>query len=369
MRSDELILLHKLYAINGGFVLLVAAMASIGFAMLYSVAGENLAPWAKPQMVRFAVGMTLVFVIVLVDIRIWMRMAWLFYALGVAFLIAVEVKGFIGMGAQRWITIGGFAFQPSEMMKVCLTLALARYYQHVHFSSIERPAVIGVALLIILLPAAIVLRQPNLGTASILILSGAAMMFLAGVSWKKFVLAGALGLMLLPFAWQHLHDYQKQRVMTFINPEADPLGAGYNILQSKIAIGSGGLMGKGFTEGTQSQLDFLPEKQTDFIFTAVCEEFGFLGGLTVLALYAAMLLYGAKVAVRAQSTFAKLIAGGITSLLFIHVFINVGMVSGILPVVGVPLPLLSYGGSSLLSTLIGFGFLLNADVHRGVKIN
>jgi rod shape determining protein RodA len=272
------------------------------------------------------------------------------------------------MGAQRWINLGLFQLQPSEVMKIGLVLALARYFHSSWLEDVGRPAFLVVPALMILLPAALVLEQPDLGTAVMLMAGGATLLFIAGVRWWKFALVLGGCLAALPLIWQQLHDYQKQRVMTFLDPERDPLGAGYHIIQSKIALGSGGVWGKGFLEGTQSQLSFLPEKQTDFIFTMLAEEIGLIGALGLLGLFMALIGYGFVFALRSRSHFGRLLAIGASATLFLYVVINVAMVTGLIPVVGVPLPLISYGGTAMITVLTGFGLMLCVDVHRDVAI-
>lgn len=367
--SKEIAVIRKIINLPWGFLFLMTIISTIGFIALYSAAKGNIDPWASKQMVRFAIAIPIMVFIAIMNIHLWFRFAYIGYGFCLVLLILVDVVGTTGMGAQRWLNIGGFFFQPSELMKVFLVLSLARYFHMLHWSNLKRLLSLIVPAILIGVSAVLVLRQPNLGTATIMVMASLAILFLGGVSWKKFAVAGILFAALLPFAWNHMHDYQKRRVYTFLNPESDPLGAGYNIIQSKIAIGSGGFWGKGFLNGTQSQLSFVPEKQTDFIFAIIAEEFGFVGCLLTIILYAFLIISGMKIGTRCTSTFGKLMAYGVTVILFLHVFINIGMVTGILPVVGVPLPLLSYGGSSMISTLIGFGFILNAHVHREEQIH
>ncbi len=368
LSRPDLTLRQKFWHIHWLFVFLTCLTACIGFAMLYSAANGNIDPWASRQMARFALGLTVMFVVAFVDIRLWLRYAYAFYAVSLMLLIAVEVAGFVGMGAQRWISLGYFSLQPSELMKIALVLALARYFHGVSIEDVGRPAHVVVPIILIALPAALVLRQPDLGTALLMVAASAAIFFTAGVRVWKFVLVGILGLGAAPVAWQFLHDYQRQRVITFLNPESDPLGAGYHIIQSKIALGSGGLFGKGFRQGTQGHLNFLPEMQTDFVFTMLAEEFGLVGGLCLLTLYVIMLVYGYIIALRARSQFGRLVAIGVTTTFFLYVFINIAMVMGLIPVVGVPLPLISYGGTAMLTLMFAFGLLLGVYVHRDIGI-
>lgn len=357
---------YRLRELHWPLVFIVLLLNIIGIAILYSAAEGSMDPWASRQAARFLMMVPVMLIIALVDIQFWVRVSYWLYGMGLFLLLIVAVVGVMGMGAQRWVNVGGVNFQPSEYMKVALVLALARYYHFVHANEVSRPMVMGPVFLLMLIPAAFILKQPNLGTATILILTGAGVMFLAGVTWKLFAAGIVGGVSALPVVWHFLHDYQKRRVYTFLDPESDPLGAGYNIMQSKIAIGSGGFFGKGFLEGSQSQLNFLPEKQTDFIFTMFAEEFGMVGGIFILLLFALTIAIGFRIAIASRNQFGRLVAGGISTVMFIHLFINVAMVMGLIPVVGVPLPFLSYGGSVLIAMMIGYGFVLNAYVYRDV---
>ena len=366
--QPEMTLRQKLWQINWLFVLLLCAVAAIGTAMLYSAANGHLDPWASRQMMRFGAGLAALFVVALTDIRWWMRYAYVFYLLTLALLVAVEVAGMVGMGAQRWVDLGFFTIQPSEVMKLALVLALARYFHGADTEDVGRPLFLVPPLLMAAVPAALVLRQPDLGTAVMLLAVGVSIFFLAGVRMWMFVTLGLALIAAGPVIWQFLLPYQRDRVLTFLNPESDPLGAGYHIIQSKIALGSGGLFGKGFLQGTQSHLNFLPEKQTDFIFTMLAEEFGLVGGLALLALYLLLLTFGVAISLNSRSQFGRLVGMGVTVTFFLYVFINIAMVMGLIPVVGVPLPLISYGGTAMLTVLIGFGFLMSVDVHRDIII-
>ena len=359
---------QKLWQVSWLLVLLLFIVATIGFAMLYSAAGGSLNPWASRQMIRFAIGIMLLLAVAVTDIRVWMRYAYVLYALALVLLAGVEIMGEIGMGAQRWINLGFIQLQPSEVMKIAIVLALARYFHGATTEEIGRPTFLIAPLMLVGAPVLMVMRQPDLGTAMMLLLIAASIFFLAGVRTWKFAVVGASVLAVMPVAWSLMRDYQKKRILTFLDPETDPLGAGYHILQSKIALGSGGILGKGFMHGTQSHLNFLPEKQTDFIFTMLAEELGMVGGLVLIALYALILIIGFAVALRVRNQFGRLVALGITAMFFFYVFINIAMVMGIVPVVGVPLPLISYGGTAMLSILIGFGFVMSAYVHRDVRI-
>ena len=368
LSTPELTLGRKLMAINWFLVLLISTVAGIGFAMLYSAADGSLQPWSERQMFRFGLALVIMIVVATVDIRIWLRYAYALYFLALAMLVGVEIAGRIGMGAQRWIALGFVNIQPSELMKIFLVLALARYYHASPIEEIGRISRLFVPMALIGAPAALILRQPDLGTALMVAMTGAAVLFLAGVRIWKFAVVGVLGLGAAPIAWQFMHEYQKKRVLTFLDPETDPLGAGYHIIQSKIALGSGGVMGKGFMMGPQSHLHFLPEMQTDFIFTMLAEEFGLVGGIGLIALYVLILTYGIVISVRARNQFGRLVAGGITTTFFLYVFINIAMVTGLIPVVGVPLPLVSYGGTVMMTLMIGFGLIIGVGVHRDSQV-
>ena len=368
LKSPEMTIKEKLFHISWFFVLVITMVASVGFIMLYSAAKGNIDPWASRQMIRFGAGFLIMLFIAIVDIRKWMKYAEFIYVVSLILLIAVEVKGSVGMGAQRWINIGFFHIQPSEVMKISLVLYLAKYFHGSSLQEIESFSHMLIPLFLILIPVALVMKQPDLGTAMLLLMCSTIILFLVGVQTWKFVTAGGLGLLLIPIAWQFLRDYQKQRILTFFDPERDPLGAGYHILQSKIALGSGGLFGKGFLKGTQSHLEFLPEKQTDFIFTMLAEEFGMVGCLTLLFLYMIIVVYGYLMSLRSQNFFGKILGIGITTNFFLYFFINIAMVIGLVPVVGVPLPLISYGGTAMLTLMAGFGFILCVHIHKDVQI-
>jgi rod shape determining protein RodA len=370
-RHDEIVRLRfgqKLWGVSWFLVVLICAAASVGVGMLYSVADASFDPWASRHAARFGAGLGLMLLIALIDIRHWLRVSYLLYAIALALLVAVEVSGRIGMGAQRWVDLGLFQLQPSELMKIALVLALARYF---HSRTQEEAAslvflVVPVAL--VLAPVALVLRQPDLGTAVLLMLGAAVIFFMAGVRIWIFVGGFLASLAAIPIGWSFLHEYQKDRIYTFLDPARDPLGAGYHIMQSKIALGSGGIFGKGYLQGTQSHLSFLPEKQTDFIFTTLAEEFGIVGGLLLISVYVLILAYGLLIALRARNQFGRLVALGVTTTFFLYVFINVAMVTGLIPVVGVPLPLVSYGGTAMMTLMIGFGLLMSVQIHREVMI-
>lgn len=368
LNEFDLTLGQKLLQMNWMFIILLGVTVAIGVGMLYSAVSGDFNPWASRQMIRFGVGVAIMIVVALVDVRIWMKLAYPFYIVALILLVLVELKGSIGMGAQRWINLGFVQLQPSEVMKVALILALARYFHGANLEDVGRIPYLIVPLIMVGAPAVLVLRQPDLGTALMLIASSGAIFFLAGVRMWKFGVVLAMALAAIPIGWQFLHTYQKNRVLTFLDPERDPLGAGYHITQSKIAFGSGGVFGKGFMLGSQSHLNFLPEKHTDFIFTMLAEEMGLLGGLGLLGLYFLILIYGYAISVQSQNHFGRLVGLGIASTFFLYVFINIAMVMGLVPVVGVPLPLISYGGTAMLTLMFSFGLLLSVSIHREVSI-
>ena len=359
----------KLLEVNWGLVLLITIIAAGGVAMLYSVAGGHFHPWALSQLSKFLVGLVILVVAASIDVRVWMSLAYPAYAVALLLLIAVDVAGHAGLGAQRWIMLGPVELQPSELMKVSLVLALARFLHGKSVEEVSKPLNLAIGLAMIGIPALFVVIEPNLGTTLIIVADGCSLLFLAGLSWYWITPALAAVATAVPLAWRFvLHDYQKARVMTFLNPETDALGAGWNITQAKIAIGSGGLSGKGFLNGTQSRLNFLPEKQTDFIFTNFGEEFGFVGSVALLILFAVVIFYGIQIATSARSQFSRLLAMGITLNFFFYIMINGLMVMGLIPVVGIPMPLLSYGGTAMLTVMFGFGLLMSVHVHRQVEI-
>lgn len=365
---NDMSLRQRFLHINWGLVGIIAVIAAVGFTALYSAAGGNLEPWASRQMVRFVFGMMIMMAIAVTDIKLWHKLAYVLYACGLTLLLIVEVKGHIGMGAQRWINLGFMQLQPSELMKLAVVMALARYFHRVDGSDARRIFLLLPAAGMILVPVGLVLVQPDLGTAGTILMAGTAVFFVAGAPLWLFIGGIAAGLAALPVAWHFLHDYQKQRVLTFMNPESDPLGAGYHIMQSKIALGSGGFGGRGFLKGTQSHLNFLPEKQTDFIFTLWAEEWGLIGGIVLLVLFGSVFVYCAWIAMRCRHTFGRIMAFGLMINFSLYVLINVSMVMGLIPVVGVPLPLVSYGGTAMLSVLIGFGLIMSCHIYRDAKV-
>jgi rod shape determining protein RodA len=368
LRHAELSVAEKLQQITWGMLLIVCIIGGIGFAMLYSAGNGSVEPWAMRQLIRFAVGLVFLIVIGLIDIRAYLRHAYAVYGVAFLLLVYVDIAGEIGMGAQRWIDLKVFQLQPSEVMKVALILALARYFHRLSTENVSNPFALVIPTAMVLAPVGLVLMQPDLGTAMMLLLVGAAMFWVAGVRLWKFIVVGMAGAGALPLAWSFLHDYQKNRILTFLDPSTDPLGTGYHITQSKIAFGSGGLWGKDFLKGSQAHLNYLPERQTDFIFAMLAEEQGFIGGLVLLGLYTLIFVYGFAIAFNSRNHFGRLLAIGLTVNLFCYVFINMGMVMGLLPVVGIPLPLISYGGTAMLTVLVGFGLMISVYVHRDLKI-
>lgn len=359
---------QKLQNLSWGLIVLIFAIAGIGIAALYSAAGGSFSPWASKQIIRFFIGFAGMVIIAVIDIKWWYRLTWPIYGLGFFLLIIVEVMGHIGMGAQRWINLGVVQIQPSEIMKIAVVMALARHYHGASPQQIRRISFLFIPGLIVAAPVALVMLQPDLGTSLMILMAGAGMVFMAGAPIWLFIASFAAVAAAVPIGWQFMHDYQKRRVTTFLNPENDPLGAGYHITQSKIALGSGGIEGKGFLQGTQSHLNFLPEKQTDFIFTLFAEEWGLMGGLFLLCLFGLVFLYGLWIAYRVKHSFGRLLVMGLTLNFALYVFINISMVMGLIPVVGAPLPMVSYGGTSMLAALISFGLIMSANIHRHSKI-
>lgn len=362
---------RKILYVNWALVVLLIAVASVGFLMLYSVSGGRLDVWAEPQMKRFGLGLAVMFVVAFVPVWFWRNMAGLAYVASLILLVVVEFFGHVGMGAQRWINLGFMMLQPSELMKVGIVMMLAAYYDWLDIRRVSRPLWVLIPVLLILIPTALILAQPDLGTSLLVMIGGAVVMFCAGVSWIYFavVIGVGVGLVAAVLAsrgtgWQLLQDYQYRRIDTFLDPSNDPLGAGYHISQAKIALGSGGWTGRGFMQGTQSQLNFLPEKHTDFIFTTLAEEFGFVGAFSLLVLYTLILGFCIVSAMQNKDRFASLLTLGIAATFFLYFAINMLMVMGLAPVVGVPLPLVSYGGSSMLVLMAAFGLVQSAHIHR-----
>lgn len=367
-RNQTLSLTEKFFNLSFMYILFIMMLAATGVVMLYSAANGSWSPWALNHLVRFAVGFVLMLALAMTDIRIFMRYAYVFYFGTLLLLIIVEVGGHIGMGAQRWINLGVIKIQPSELMKIALVLALARYFHTSSLQTIESIRGIIPPALMTLFPAFLVVIQPDLGTALMLMFTAGMMFFVVGVQLWKFAVVIVGGIISLPIAWHFLHEYQQNRVLTFLDPERDPLGAGYHIIQSKIALGSGGVFGKGFLKGTQSHLNFLPEKHTDFIYTMLSEEFGMVGAVFVVLVNLLIIAYTYSFAMKSNSYFGKLVAIGLACNYFLYIFINIAMVLGLLPVVGIPLPLISYGGTVMLSVMASFGIILSVYINRNINI-
>jgi rod shape determining protein RodA len=363
--------LRKILYLNWPLTLLLISVAGVGFLQLYSVAGGSLQPWAEPQLKRFGLGMAVMLVIAIVPIWFWRNMSVVAYLLSIVLLIAVELVGIEGKGAQRWIDIGVMRLQPSELMKITLIMVLAAYYDWLPTRKKSHPFWVLVPVIMILFPTYLVLRQPDLGTSILLVTAGGGLMFLAGVHWTYFaaVIAAGVGMVSTVFEsrgtdWQLIKDYQFRRIDTFLDPASDPLGAGYHITQSKIALGSGGWAGRGFMQGTQSRLNFLPEKHTDFIFTTLAEEFGFVGGVSLLVIYVLIIVFCIATALSTKDRYASLVTLGVAITFFLFFAVNMSMVMGLAPVVGVPLPMVSYGGSAMLVLLAAFGLVQSANIHH-----
>ena len=362
---------QRLAYINLPIIVILITIATIGFMMLFSVAGGSTEPWAKVQMIRFCIGFAMMLIIAFIPIWFWRNISGLAFFISLFLLLLVEFFGVSGMGAVRWLDLGFMRLQPSELVKVTVIMFLASYYDWLPRNKVSNVVWIIVPLFIILLPVFLVVRQPDLGTALLILLGGLSIMFIAGVSWFYFAISG-LGIFTFLFSifyfrgteFQFLKDYQYRRIDTFLDPASDPLGAGYHITQSKIALGSGGFSGRGFMQGTQSRLNFLPEKHTDFIFTTLAEEFGFIGGISLLGLYFLLIIFCGLVALACRDRYSGLVVSGITMTFFLYFAVNMAMVMGLAPVVGVPLPLVSYGGSAMFVLMIAFGIIQSADIHR-----
>lgn len=356
-------LLEKIKRMPVTIIVLVTLISCFGFLLMYSAAQGNFSPWASRQMIHFALFAPVMIVVGLISIKFWYKSAYLFYYAAFGLLLLMYLLGYTAMGATRWIDLGIIKLQPSELMKICIVFALARYFHDLEKQTIRLKHLFIPAIMLIA-PALLIIKQPDLGTGIILLSIGIIIFFVAGVQSWVFIVGVASVSLALPILWQFLYDYQKNRILNFLDPEKDPLGTGYNIIQSKIAMGSGGFFGKGFIKGSQSQLQFLPEHQTDFIFTAICEEWGFLGGGLVLLSFATLVMYSYIIAFNAKAQFSRLLAMGITSMISLHVIINVAMVMGLVPAVGIPLPLLSYGGTNMMTVLIGFGLIISVHIHN-----
>ena len=359
--------LAKLQSINYPLLGLIITLFFIGLAALYSISSGDFYSWPLKHSQRFILGLIIFFLVILFDLRLIFGYAYVIFFLSIISLVIIPFFGIESNGATRWINIAGISLQPSEFVKYTLILALAKYFHSINNDSSFIKTLI-IPLIITIVPVLLVITQPDLGTALIILIGGISLFWISGLNYKYFIVGVFSILCSLPVLWQYLKDYQKDRVLTFFNPERDPLGNGYHIMQSKIALGSGGIFGKGYMEGTQSHLNFLPEMQTDFIFTMLGEEFGFIGTLLLLLIYAALIMISIRLALKSRSLFSKYLSLGVCNVFFIYVFVNIGMVTGLLPVVGVPLPFISYGGSSMLAVMFGFGLLMNCYINRNIII-
>ena len=356
---------EKVQRLNKGLIFIILFIFLCGLLILYSASGGNMKPWVVRQLIYFCLFAPVSFLISITNIKFFFKMSYIIYFLGVCLLLLVEIVGYKSMGATRWLNLGIIRIQPSEIMKLCLILGLARYFYQLSLNEIKKNKKLIIPILMYIVPVLLILKQPNLGTALILSAIFFSILFFVGVQFWKFILCFVIGLCCIPIIWNYgLHDYQKQRVLTFLSPESDPLNSGYNIIQSKIAIGSGGVWGNGYLNGTQGQLEFLPEKHTDFIFTILAEEFGFIGSVFVIMLFIILFMFLLYIITKCNHSYGKIIVAGIFINLFCHFFINIGMTTGLLPVVGTPFPFLSYGGSITASTLISMGFVLNVDLNK-----
>ena len=357
----------KLQSINYPLLGLIITLFFVGLAALYSISNGDFNSWPLKHSQRFILGLIVFFLVIFFDLRLIFGYAYVIFFLSIISLVIIPFFGIESNGATRWINIAGISLQPSEFVKYTLILALAKYFHSINNDSSFIKTLI-IPLIITIVPVLLVITQPDLGTALIILLGGISLFWISGLNYKYFIVGVFSILCSLPVLWQYLKDYQKDRVLTFFNPERDPLGNGYHIMQSKIALGSGGIFGKGYMEGTQSHLNFLPEMQTDFIFTMLGEEFGFIGTLLLLLIYAALIMISIRLALKSRSLFSKYLSLGVCNVFFIYVFVNIGMVTGLLPVVGVPLPFISYGGSSMLAVMFGFGLLMNCYINRNIII-
>ena len=357
----------NLLNLNFLFIFLVILITSAGIAALYSAADGNFHPWAMKHLIRFCIFFVLMIIISFIDIKIIFKYSYLIFFITLILLFSVELMGTFGKGAERWIKIFGISIQPSEIIKVSIILALAKYYHKLKIENIGYLRNLFFPFCIIFFPFILVVFQPDLGTSLSIFLLGIILMFVSGVRIWKFILGIFMAIFSFPFLWNYIKPYQQKRVLSFLHPESDPLGQGYQLLQSKIALGSGGLTGKGFLEGTQSYLEYLPEKQTDFIFTLIGEEFGFLGTMFILFLFIFLILLCFYISIKSYHNYGRIICLGVGSNLFLYVLLNMSMVTGLMPVVGIPLPLMSYGGTAMLSIMVSFGLLLNVDIHYNIK--
>ena len=363
LNSSSYSFFDKLKAVDYFLIIIVAIIGSISVVSIYSTESGNFSFYTKNHLTRFLVFFSMFLVLSFVRVSVWYRQAYIFYILGILLLLLVIFFGISASGSKRWINFFIMNLQPSELMKIAIIVCFARYYHRIQSSDIQSYKYLLQPIILLLIPCYLVITQPDLGTAILIAGSGLAIIWLAGLNLKYFIYSGLILLVSLPFVISILKPYQKSRILTFFNPDRDPLGAGYQIIQSKIAIGSGGLLGKGFLQGTQSYLEFLPEKHTDFIFTLFSEEFGFVGSMVLILLYALLIYRIIRIGFSSRSFFAKLYCFGFASGLFLYIFVNIAMVLGLLPIVGAPLPIMSYGGSSMLSIMLGLSIVMSCKIY------
>ena len=363
LNSSSYSFFDKLKAVDYFLIIIVAIIGSISVVSIYSTESGNFSFYTKNHLTRFLVFFSMFLVISFVRVSFWYRQAYIFYILGILLLLLVIFFGISASGSKRWINFFIMNLQPSELMKIAIIVCFARYYHRIQSSDIQSYKYLLQPIILLLIPCYLVITQPDLGTAILIAGSGLAIIWLAGLNLKYFIYSGLILLVSLPFVISILKPYQKSRILTFFNPDRDPLGAGYQIIQSKIAIGSGGLLGKGFLQGTQSYLEFLPEKHTDFIFTLFSEEFGFVGSMVLILLYVLLIYRIIRIGFSSRSFFAKLYCYGFASALFLYIFVNIAMVVGLLPIVGAPLPIMSYGGSSMLSIMLGLSIVMSCKIY------
>lgn len=361
-------ILEKIKQLPPTILITIILLSMLGTLMMYVAGGGSWHPYAQKQIIFFAVFFLIMLLVIFADLKIFFSLSYLAYFLSLCLLILVEFTGHKALGATRWVNLGFFKMQPSELMKISLVLALAKYFHVIGEEEQLSLKHLITPLILIIIPSAIIMKQPDLGTAVIMFLTGGVILFLAGVKIWKFIFVIGVIIITTPILWSQLHNYQKKRIEIFLNPELDPLGSGYNIIQSKIAVGSGGLFGKGLLEGTQAQLNFLPEHQTDFVFPMFAEEFGYVGSVVLLIVYMLLMFFGIKTANNCRYVYGRLTAYGLISIFIFHVFINIAMVTGLLPVVGIPLPFLSYGGTILGTTLLIFGIIINIYINKKVVL-
>ena len=363
LNSNSYSFIDKLRAVDYFLIIIVAIIGSLSVFSIYSTESGNFSFYTKNHLIRFLVFFSMFLILSFIRVSAWYRQAYIFYILGILLLLFVMFFGISASGSKRWINLFIMNLQPSELMKIAVIVCFARYYHHIQSSDIQSYKYLLQPIILLLIPCYLVITQPDLGTAILIAGSGLAIIWLAGLNLKYFVYSGLILMVSLPFVISILKPYQKSRILTFFNPERDPLGAGYQIIQSKIAIGSGGFLGKGFLQGTQSYLEFLPEKHTDFIFTLFSEEFGFVGSIILIFLYALLIYRIIRIGFLSRSFFAKLYCFGFASALFLYIFVNIAMVLGLLPIVGAPLPIMSYGGSSMLSIMLGLSIVMSCKIY------